>query len=912
MSEQLENSVREMLKAETWTRAGISNFTTTNLTELSKVIEQARAENSESEIKAICDEQLQHTKESIVALYLSGMVSLHEHSLQNNELAFLVDIFEKNHKENLVEQLCLSIQEQDPENLFALRKLADIYKASNEDKIWELYEKIIQIDFEEADITKTLAERYESQGNQEVAIVYYRKALLRYISTADRNAAKNMSAIKTVWSKLVSLIPDEIDFFLLVQKKIAKSISEDRSAPLMAELYEYYKNTAKWDIAIDILKLLLNIDRKEKKYREEIVECFKNKYADHSHLDDCIRRSNLTQTFRDVFESINDFEKHIAFDAKNYVFHRAWGVGIIRKVQGDDLTIQFGKKYGIHHMKLEMAVTALQPLDKNHIWVLKATKHKEELSKQVKSDIEGTLKIIIRSFDNKCDIKKIKSELVPSILTPGEWTSWHAKAQTVLSTDSTFGVTPNDINMYMVRDHEITQEERLNTEFKAEKEFFPKIDIMMRFASDETTDKSDEFFSDMFNYFASFLKSDNKVNEQTLAAYLVVQNIAKRFPSFHNPAVFTFDSLYHKFDACDVYTKLKDTKNTNLRSDFLSNIRMLSDWDNEFINLFPVVLKADILAALISAGKTDKVQSLMKKSFEDYRNNREAVIYFFKECKNQEWYKDSDISYEKQLVTLVKIIDYCYREIDNHVNTTENKKIIKNACTLLFAEKVDSGSRNNMLAYMLSSDDQSAILRLFTMVNDVKNLDYIYKQGLRKGILDKYPEFKFPTIEVKQEVQNGIYATAKMLEEKKREADNIEKVILPKIAEEISEAREKGDLKENAEYISAKEAQHRQNEILKDLRAKLAKAIVFDPTTVSTSIVSFGTTVSLHDNKENTDVKYTILGPFEADPENGIINYQSPLGNKFLDAKLGTHLQFTINTKEYDYEVTKIEIARIN
>ena len=218
MSEELENSVREMLKEETWTRAGISNFTKNNLMELAELLEKAHNQNCEYEIKDICDQQLAHTKDSIVALYISGMVSLHSGSIDTSALVTLTEIFEKNHKEALVEYLCQTILDEDSQNKFALRKLAEYYKETNDDKVWELYEKIVKLDFEEADIAKILAERYESQGNMEAAVSYYKKALLRYV------AAKNLGAMKEMWSKLVNLIPEEIDFFMLVQRKIAKTI----------------------------------------------------------------------------------------------------------------------------------------------------------------------------------------------------------------------------------------------------------------------------------------------------------------------------------------------------------------------------------------------------------------------------------------------------------------------------------------------------------------------------------------------------------------------------------------------------------------------------------------------------------------------------------------------------------------
>ncbi|HAM78322.1 MAG TPA: transcription elongation factor GreA [Treponema sp.] len=904
MSEELENSVRETLKSTTWTRAGIRDFTKSNLVELSQLLEKVFEENCSKQIKDICDEQLSKTNDSIVALYLSGMIDLRERSLDNSKLVSLVDILEKNHKEALIEYLCNSILEEDPQNKFAIRKLAEFYKEANNDKVWELYEQIVKIDLEEAEIAKTLAERYEGQNNQELAISYYKKALLRFVGN------HNISSIKEIWTKLVSLIPEEIDFFLLIQRKIAKSISETKSAALMQELYQYYKDTAKWDTAISILKLILAIDNKDSWARKEIIECFRGKYSDHSHLEDYIRTSNLDTSFRNVFEAISDFEKHISFDAKNYVFHRTWGVGIITKVQGDQLTINFGKKSGIHPMSLKMAVSALQPLAKDHIWVLKATKKKEELAKMVKGDVEGTLTTIIKSFDNKCDDKKIKAELVPSILTPGEWTSWHAKAQKVFAENKIFGVSPEDISIHTVRDHEISAEERYSNEFKAEKDFFKRIEIITRYVDDDETDKTDELFADMYNYFAGYLKSFQNLDEQVVASYLTVQGITKKLPSFTFPATFTFEQLYGDIDnKRDLFNKLKDSKGTSLRTDFIANVRQLPDWDEQYIHLFPTVLDKGMLNMLISNGKQDKVQKLVQDCFEDYRNNRDAAVFLFKECRNEDWFKAAAISEEKQLITLINIISLCYREVDNHVNTTENKKTIKNARNLLFAEKTSDGTKNNLLDFMLSGGADT-ITRLYTMVSDVKNLESADKTQLRNGILSKFPDYKFQEAEIKHETQKGLLVTAKMLEIKRDEAEHIEKVLLPQITQEVSDARAKGDLKENAEYSSAKEAQHIANVKLSNLKDELARAVIFDPTTVTTSMVSFGTKVTLQNNKENKEEVLTIFGPWESDPEKGFISYLSPLGNNLLEARTGDNLKFNINGKDFDYTVKSIAQAQ--
>ena len=144
MAEVLVESVQSMLKEETWTRATISNYTQNNLKELANIVEQARNENIIDELQQICDEHLLHSKDSIIALYLSSMFALQKGSLDNTNLITLIDIFQKNHKESIVTYLCENILEDDPNNKFALRTLANNLLAENNEKVWDLYKKIIK------------------------------------------------------------------------------------------------------------------------------------------------------------------------------------------------------------------------------------------------------------------------------------------------------------------------------------------------------------------------------------------------------------------------------------------------------------------------------------------------------------------------------------------------------------------------------------------------------------------------------------------------------------------------------------------------------------------------------------------------------------------------------------------------
>lgn len=898
MSEELIKSVQEMLTEEKWTRATISNYTINNVKELAVVLEKAKNENCTKEINEICAEHLTHTKDSIIALYLSGMISLEQKTLDNSNLITLVDIFEKNHKESVVQYLCENILEDDANNKFAIRTLADLYKSENKSEVWELYEKLVKVDFAEAEICKVLAEHYEAESDEKKAVEFYKKAILRYVN------AKNMTAIKELWTKLISLIPEEIDFFELVTRKIAKTISELKTITLTQELYNWYKDNKKWETAVKLIKEILTLDPQDTWARKEIVECYRGLYANHSNLEEFIRTSDLTANYRNVFEAINDFEKHISFDVKHFVFHRTWGVGKIIKVQNNILTINFGKKAGVHEMSLKMAVSALVPLANDHIWVLKATTKREELNKQVKTAKVETLKVIIKSFNNNCDFKRIKAELVPSILTPGEWTSWNTAAKKELETNPIFGVNPNDINMYTVRENSITQEEKLSNEFKAQKQFFDRMYILMKYVESEETDNTNDLFAEMYSYFTAYLKNITKVSEQVLSSYLIVQKLSAIDKVFAYPVKYTFADIFAKIEnPREMYELLKDKKNTTLKEDFLNSIKMLPNWDDIYIEMFPTVLKKKMISELLEKGKEEKVQKMVVKVFENFRDYRNAVLFLFENCRNEEWFVNSGVTYEKQLITLINIIELTFFEIDNHVKSTENKKINKTATTLLFENEALSD-------YIFKDDNIETAKRMYTLIDDIAKLDTDYKTKLRNKILEKYPNFKFNVSEQKTQAPKGLLVTAKKLEEKKAKLEQLQNVEIPKNAKEISEARELGDLKENSEFKAAKDHQAYLNAELSRLQDELNKAVIFDPATTTTAFVSFGTEVILHNNLSNQDEKFIILGPWESDPDNDIISYLSPLGNALLNLKVDQNAKFTINDYKYDITITSITPAK--
>jgi transcription elongation factor GreA len=889
----LLKNVQEMLNEEKWTRATLSNYSTGQFKDLDLILKEAREARVYDELKALCDEHLVHTKNSLIALYLSGMIALSRQIIDDSALIGLVGIFVDNHKWAIVQYLCDRILDYG-ESKFALRTLAECYKNENDEAaVFDIWERLVRVDIEEADLAKALAEHYDKKGDAEKAVDYYKKALHRYVNKGV------FTNIREIWEKILAYCPEDIDFFLHVQKKIAKNISDDKAVLLLQDVYDTYRKRDDIDTSISILKIILEYDERDNQARREITECFRKKHASHSQLEDYIRISSLAQGPRNVREAIMDFEKHIAFDRGNFVFHRTWGVGRIAEVRGDKIVIDFSKMRG-HSMSLKMAVDALQTLSKNHIWVLKATWKKEKLHEKIKADFSWALQTVIKSFGNSCDIKRIKAELVPSVLSPGEWTAWSVKAREILKSDPGFGVSPDNIDLFTVRDRPISLEEKLYNEFKAERNFFDRVLTIRSFVAQKDAELDSEYFAEMFGYFTGYLKSYNQVSEQVVASYLLVKDLVGQYPHLGTGLSLNFVELFEAVeDIPSLFLALKDAR---FKEEFLHHIKLfVPGWANIYAGLFPFALSLSIIQNLKNEGYEDRLVRMVSGCFENFRDNREAVVWFFKNSRDEEWYRRANISFDRQLISLIHILDISFREIENHRDTTENRKVNKQVYGILF--------KDNVLNDFIDQADEDTIIRIYTFINDVKDLDPADKLRLRSRILDKYPGFKFFESEEKTVNTRGLMVTARMYEEKQKQLARIMEVEVPANSKEIAFALSLGDLRENAEYKAAKEKQEILNSTVAKLKDEIERAQLFDPASVNTGRTGFGTKVVLKNKSSGKREEYTILGPWESNPDHHIISYLSPFGAAMLNKTAGEDFDFSINDEKVPFVVESISSA---
>ncbi len=153
------------------------------------------------------------------------------------------------------------------------------------------------------------------------------------------------------------------------------------------------------------------------------------------------------------------------------------------------------------------------------------------------------------------------------------------------------------------------------------------------------------------------------------------------------------------------------------------------------------------------------------------------------------------------------------------------------------------------------------------------------------------------------------YMTEEGLKKLKEEVDHLIRVERPKISAQIAEARDKGDLSENAEYDAAKEAQGMLEMKIAKLQEKIRNARVIDESQIDTSSVQIMNKVKLKNVKNNAVMEYMLVAENEADLKAGKISIETPIAKGLLGKKVGDIAKIQVPNGLLEFEILDITIG---
>lgn len=152
------------------------------------------------------------------------------------------------------------------------------------------------------------------------------------------------------------------------------------------------------------------------------------------------------------------------------------------------------------------------------------------------------------------------------------------------------------------------------------------------------------------------------------------------------------------------------------------------------------------------------------------------------------------------------------------------------------------------------------------------------------------------------------YMTEEGLAKLKKELEQLTSVERPAISQQIAEARDKGDLSENAEYDAAKEAQGLLEMKIAKLEDMVANARIIDESKINTSQVQILNKVKIKNTKNNQQMEYMLVSESESDIKNGKISVATPIAKGLLGKKVGDVVDIKVPSGLMSFEIMEISL----
>ncbi|MEO0068614.1 MAG: GreA/GreB family elongation factor [candidate division WOR-3 bacterium] len=304
------------------------------------------------------------------------------------------------------------------------------------------------------------------------------------------------------------------------------------------------------------------------------------------------------------------------------------------------------------------------------------------------------------------------------------------------------------------------------------------------------------------------------------------------------------------------FTGLRTTQERKRVLEELVKIR--PDWEELYQLLFLSVNDSrsrSLIAEKLQREKPPVWQKLLASVLTDYRANAEAFLFLAER---------TDTFSARQTVS--RLLDIM--ELDS------NRSRQNRAKKLLVAENY------RLILALLEDLNEEEASRLLQRIQASRTLEQFQQDDITDLITSKFGKL------APNQESPIVWSSVAGIERAKRELDFLIREELPKSAEELARARAFGDLSENYEYKAAKEKQMRLMEKIRRLQTALKNARALEPDKIDTSQVNIGCRVQLAD-EEGKIQEFVILGPWDSDPEKGVISFESPMARALLGKKPG-------------------------
>jgi transcription elongation factor GreA-like protein/transcription elongation GreA/GreB family factor len=626
-----------------------------------------------------------------------------------------------------------------------------------------------------------------------------------------------------------------------------------------------------------VLKLILDLETTNSDELAQITyDTLKERYGTHDYFGEKIRLIGLRS--RDSFQgALTNYELLTHLDKGKFVFHTGgWGTGEILDISlvREQLSLEFENVIGKRDFTFQNAFKHLIPLEDTH-FLARRFGDPDNLEAAAKKDAVAVCHMLLRDLGPKT-AAEIKDEMCELVIPEEDWTKWWQSARSKLKKDTKVQTPSSVREPFVLRESELSHEERFKTEFDKQHSIDSLILTTYNFVRDfSEVAKNEDLKEHVRQRFLLVLESETTEAQRLqiqILFELLFDDEARKEPV--SAFIRKSESIEELINAIDIIAFKKRA--------LLAVRQNREDWPELFLSLVITIPQTPLRDYLLKElNKDDVTREQLKESLVELRRfpskNPETLVWYFQRVIADPSLPLADLDnrnrfFESFFVLLCKI-----------EHNPDYRDLVKKMLQMV------ANKRYAMIRQLMEDmnfKDCEEILLLASKCHCLTEHD--------KKILLSLAQVVHPTIgrdagetKIEEHTDSSImWTTESGYQETAERIRHMSEVEVVDNAREIEAARALGDLRENSEYKFALERRSRLQAELKMLSDALSQARIITPEDISAETAGVGNIVEIEDS-QGTRSSYTLLGPWDADPDKNILSMQSKLAQAMCGHGVG-------------------------
>ena len=679
--------------------------------------------------------------------------------------------------------------------------------------------------------------------------------------------------------------PEELKLTLLEVKASPLAPSFGR---YVTDILPLWKTLSEGNLKHDCIKLIFDLQTSsDQSLADFAYNYLEERYKADPSFAQKIKLVGLREK-KSFPSAIANFELLAHMKVGNFFLHTGgWGIGEVIDVSmlREQITLEFDNVSGNKEISFSNAFKTLLPVSKDH-FLARRFGDADAFEKFAKENPLETIRILLKDLGPKT-AQEIKDELCDVVIPEKDWAKWWQLTRTKLKKDTFIESPEHQKDSFCLRKTEVSHEDRLIKALAQKPETTEIIELVYSFLRDFPGSTKSESFKQLLITTVTDILSKKEVSDtEELQLLFILQDLGHEKASELTALIGKYSNPEKMINEITVLAHKKR---------FLTELKKVrSDWSSLFAEVLLLIDQNPLRDYILEELMENKHEALVKERILALIHtpmlSPNAFLWYFQKIlspdreypfANQQGH---NAFFESFFVLLHKL-----------ESAQSHKDLIKKMHTFL-----TSGRYANVRRIFEHSDIETLreILLLCTKCMTLTDHDIKILQSLAEVVHPTLVELRKEPIEE----ENIVWTTEEGYRKIKDRIEQIATIETVENAKEIEIARSHGDLRENSEFKFALEKRSRLQSELRFLSDQFKQMRVLAKEDIQTDAINVGTIVEL-ESPTGARTSYTLLGPWDADPEKNILSSQSKIAKELIGLQVGNRCKI----QDQEWKISSIK-----